>query len=356
VQLFAALAFIALMRWAARPGRGTAALAGAATAVAALYTYQPLKLFPLLIVLWLLWLRHADRRRFDDLLAGAIPFAAAFLIVGAPMLAVAVTNPVSFFGRATVVSAFNPGSAADSDLSTHILRTFAMFGFLGDQNGRHDVAALPLLQLPLVAVAALGVARMWRQRRDAAHSLVLISLPVFLLPPLIATEGYSPHFLRALGLAVPLALTIGFGAAELVELARGRWGPWAGRASISIVAVGLAAIAVWSGAVYFSRSVADRYEPYSYQVTAMGQYAADHPGSAVIIDGFSATDIQFVYYYDLPAIFEPGTRIPNPGAYTTILAGTRDALSRALGSDASARAQPVNWDPSGKPDVWAVSP
>jgi 4-amino-4-deoxy-L-arabinose transferase-like glycosyltransferase len=356
VPFFGALALIALLRWAGRPGRGTAALAGAATAVAALYTYQPLKLLPVLVVVWVLWLRRFDRPRYEELRAGALPFAAAFLIVGAPMLAVAVTNPTNYFGRATVVSVFNPDSAADSSPGMHVLRTLGMFGFIGDQNGRHDVAALPLLPLPLVAVAAFGVLRLWRMRRDAGHALILLSLPVFLLPPLLATEGYSPHFLRALGLAAPLGVTIGLGAAELVEWSRGRWGVWAGRVAISLVAVGLAAVAVWSGVAYTSRSLADRYDTFSFQVAAMGQYADDHPGSAVIIDEFSAIDIEFVYYHDQPAFFSPGTRIEQPGIYSTVSALNRNDLAAALGPAAAGRAEPVAWDPTGKPTVWAVSP
>jgi len=356
VPLFGALALIALLRWAGRPGRGTAAVAGAVTAVAALYTYQPLKLLPALVIVWLLWLRWADRPRYNDLRAGAVPFVAAFLIVAAPMIAVAVTDPISYFGRATVVSVFNPASAADSSPAVHVLRTLGMFGFLGDQNGRHDVAALPLVPLPLVAVAAFGLLRLWRMRRDAGHALILLSLPVFLLPPLLATEGYSPHFLRALGLAAPLGVTIGLGATELGEWARGRWGARAGRVAISIVAVGLAAIAVMSGVVYLSRSVADRYDPFSYQIAAMGEYANEHPGSAVIIDDFSATDIEFVYFHDQPTFFPPGSRIENPRIYSTVVAASRADLTRALGSDAAARAQPVAWDPDGRPAVWAVSP
>ena len=356
VPLFGALALIALLRWAGRPGRGTAALAGAATAVAALYTYQPLKLLPVLVVVWMLWLRRVDRPRYEELRAGALPFAAAFLIVAAPMIAVAVTNPVSYFGRATVVSVFNPDSVADSSPGMHVLRTLGMFGFIGDQNGRHDIGALPLLPLPLVAVAAFGCARLWRMRRDAGHALILLSLPVFLLPPLLATEGYSPHFLRVLGLAAPLAVTIGLGAAELVEWSRGRWGVWAGRVAISVVAVGLAAVAVWSGVAYMSRSLADRYDTFSFQVAAMGQYADDHPGSAVIIDEFSATDIAFVYYHDQPAFFSPGTRIEDPGIYSTVSALNQRDLAAALGPAAAGRARPVAWDPAGKPAVWAVSP
>jgi 4-amino-4-deoxy-L-arabinose transferase-like glycosyltransferase len=366
VPLFGAVALIALVHWAARPGRLSALLAGAVTSLAALYTYQPLKMLPLLVIVWIVWLRHADRARYNDLRAGLLPFAAAFLVVAAPMIAVAVTDPISYFGRAAAVSTFNPDVAADASLPIHILKTIAMFGFTGDGNGRHDVAFLPLLPLPLVALAALGVWRLWRNRRDPSHSLILLSLLIFMIPPLVATEGWSPHFLRVLGLAAPLGVTIGLGAAELVEQVRSRSsrpgsGPGSGLAvgpiaAIAAVAVVLAGVAVWSGWTYLSRPVADRYTAYSYEVSAASQYAADHPGSVVIIDCNSGTDIEFLQWANPPTIVSPGTQIDHPNAYSAIVAMTKEDLTNAVGAELGDRAQPVAWDPSGKPVVWAVAP
>jgi 4-amino-4-deoxy-L-arabinose transferase-like glycosyltransferase len=356
VPFFGAVALIALLHWAARPGRYSALIAGAVTSLAALYTYQPLKLLPILAVVWLIWLRHADRERYDRMRSGFIPFAVAFLVVGAPMIAVAVTNPVNYFGRATAVSAFNPAVDADSSIPVHILRTIGMFGFTGDGNGRHDIALLPLLPLPLVALAALGVWRLWRARRDAARSLILLSLPIFMLPPLIATEGYSPHFLRVLGLAAPLGVTIGLGAAELVEQLRRRWSRTTGGVAIAAVAVALAVIAAWSGFVYLNRSVADRYEPFRLDIAAAGRYAADRPRSAVIIDSYSAMEVEFLYWSNPPDIVDPTARIADPSAYRTIVALSRAALTNSLGIELGDRAVPVAWDPSGQPVVWAVTP
>jgi len=353
---------IALLNWVARPGRISALLAGVVTALATLYTYQPLKLLPLLVVVWLAWLFFTDRDRFKELRAGLIPFGAAFLLVGAPMLAVAITETSSYFGRAAEVSTFNPGVAADSSLPIHILRTIAMFGYTGDGNQRHDVASLPLLPLPLAVLMALGVWRLWKSRRDPAHALILLSLPIFMIPPIVATEGYSPHFLRALGLAAPLGVTIGLGAAELVEQVRRRWNrPVGGRASapiaaITAIALTLAAVAVWSGWVYLNRPIADRYVSFSYEANAAGEYAAGHPGSLVIIDNFAGTDVVFLNWNHQPAMIEPGTQIADPSAYTAIIALRQSDISNAVGAVLGNRAQPVAWDPSGKPAVWAVAP
>lgn len=356
VPLFGAVALVALLRWAGRPGRGSAALAGAATSLAALYTYQPLKLLPVLVVVWLVWLRRVDRPAYERLRAGAVPFVAAFLLVAAPMLAVAITNPTNYFGRAAATSAFNPDVNADNNPLVHVLRTVAMFGLTGDPNARHDVAGLPLLPLPLTVVAVAGLVRLWRMRRDPSHSLILWSLPIFLAAPLVATEGGSPHFLRALGLAAPLGVTIGLGAVEIIEQVRRRWSRGAEWLAIAAVAGTLTAVAVWSGWAYLTRPVADRYQAFSYPIVSLASYAADHPGSAVVLDGYSAMDVEFLDVSDPVMVYAPGSRIADPGSHTVYVALSRNDLGSTLGPGAAARAQPVAWDPAGEPTVWAATP
>jgi len=354
VPLFGALALIAILRWAARPGRGSAALAGAAASVAALYTYQPLKLVPLLVALWLLWLWHANRERFSELRGGIGAFAVSFVAVGAPMLAVAVTNPLNYFGRATAVSTFNPDVVADANFPIHIVRTIGMFGYFGDGNGRHDVASLPLLPLPLVVLAVLGVLRLWRSRREPAEALILLSLPVFMIPPLLATEGYSPHFLRVLGLAAPLAVTVALGTAEFVEIARRKLGGTGAAAAIGLAAASLCLVAVSSGLIYFNRSLADRYVTFTYDLVAAADEARIHPGSALIVYDYAAYDVDFLDYDRMPTIVKPGSTIEDPTKYTEVIALNKDDLSRALGPELGGTATPIAWDPSGQPTVWVV--
>ena len=356
VPLFGAVALIAILRWAARPGSVSGAIAGAVTSLAALYTYQPLKLLPVLVVVWLLWLRRSDRARYDELRAGFVPFVAAFMIVAAPMLAVAITEPSNYFGRAVAVSTFNPAVQADSSLPIHVLRTIGMFGFTGDPNPRQNVASLPLLPLPLAIVAGFGVVRLWRMRGDPSHSLILLALPVFLIAPLVATEGGSPHALRSLGLAAPLGVAIGLGVVDLAERVRGRWGRAAEGLAVAAVAVTLTATSVWSGLAYLTRPVADRYADFSYPLVALADVAAGRPGSAVVVGDYSATDVRFLDFDRPPSIVQPGTAISNPGAYSEILALSRDDLSAALGPALGGRAVAVAWDPSGDPVVWAVVP
>jgi 4-amino-4-deoxy-L-arabinose transferase-like glycosyltransferase len=357
VPLFGAVALWTLLRWADHPGRGWAIVAGAVTSLAALYTYQPLKLLPVLVIVWLWWLRRVDRPRYAGMRAGAIPFVAAFLTVAAPMIAVAVTNPTNYFGRVASTSPFNPDVNAASDPIVHVIRTVAMFGFTGDPNARHDVAGLPLLPLPLTLVAVAGLWRLWRNRTDAGHALFLLALPVFLLAPLVAVEGGSPHFLRSLGLAAPLGIVIGLGALELFDQARRRWGHAAGALAGCAVAVGLTAVAVWSGWAYLTRPVAERYASYSYAIVALTSLTAEQPGSAAILDSYSAMDVEFLdraMGLTRATIVQPGSQPPNaPSLYFAL---SLEDIGSTLEPGAVRRARPVVFDPAGDPVVWAATP
>jgi 4-amino-4-deoxy-L-arabinose transferase-like glycosyltransferase len=350
VPLFAALALASLLSWADRPRPATALAGGAVTALATLYTYQPLKLLPLLLVAWLFWLRRADPDAYRRLRPTFSAIAVSFALVAAPMLLVGLFDPAGYFGRLLGVVS---GGGQPVDLVDHWLRTLGMFVVTGDPNQRHDVAGLPLLGWPLFILAGIGVAGLWRRRRQPADALILASLPIFLLPPLLATEGGAPHFLRALGLAAPLAVAIGVGVQEVVARSRRRWGRGPERLTAGVAALGLAALAIASGHAYLSRPIADRYEAYRYDLVALA-IAADHR-SAVIIDDYSAGVVRFLDLSDLPTIVPPGERIATPGRFDVVLALLRSDLERALGPSVTASAQVVARDPTGRPSVWAVS-
>ena len=353
VPLFGALALLAVLVWLERPSRWTAVLAGVVGSIAALYTYQPLKLLPLVVVLWLWWLRRANRPEYERLRPQLGVAGLAFVIVALPMIAVAVTSPANYFGRAAEVTPFNLNVYADSNPLVHVMRTLGMFAVDGDPNARHDVAGLPLLGWPLGLLALVGLVRLWRRRTEPAHALVLVSLPVFLLPPLIAVEGFSPHFLRALGLAAPLGVTIGLGLVESLEQARRLAGRRVVLPAIVLAFTGFALLAAASGYAYLSRPVSQRYDAYSYDLAAVATLAKDGPADAVITDPYSATTIEFLAA-DPPTFVPPKTRIVDPGQFREVFAFRPSDLVDGLGLASSAAIRPVAWDPAGHPRAWAV--
>jgi len=353
VPVLGALAMAALLAWAERPTRLRAVTAGALSSLAALYTYQPLKLLPLLVILWLVWLRSVHRTRYLHLRGSLGWMVAAFAVVAAPMLVVAAKDPSAFFGRALGVTPLSTGQGG-ANLIDHWLRTLGMFAVTGDPNPRHDVDALPLLGWPVFLVVVVGVLRLWRDRRSPQASLVLLSIPVFLLPPLIATEGGAPHFLRSLGLAAPLAVTVGVGAVELVRAVRDRWGLLAQISAAAVIVAGLVALAAGSGNAYLSRPVADRYDAYRYDLVAMANAAG--PTDAVILDDYSATVVRFLDASHPPSVIAPDSPAPQPDRFDRLLALRSEDLQRVLGAGIEQRVTVVARRPDGRPSVYAASP
>jgi hypothetical protein len=274
-------------------------------------------------------------------------------VVAAPIAVAAVLDPVAYFGRGLSVSAANPDHPGLAALPLHTLRTLGMFGVLGDPNPRHDAGGMPLLPLPVLLLAIAGAVRCWRRRAHPGMRLVLVGVPVMLLPPLIATEGPAPHFLRALGLAPFCAALVGLGVAEAVDAGR-RLRSRAGSALAGGVAALLLLVPAVAGAsAYLERPVSERYTAYSYDLVAMARLAAAHPGSVVVLDGYRALVVRFLDAGMAVDVEAPGRALrPAPG--TTVLALRRRTLATAVGTAAAARAVVAERDPAGAPRVWST--
>jgi 4-amino-4-deoxy-L-arabinose transferase-like glycosyltransferase len=91
----------------------------------------------------------------------------------------------------------------------------------GDATAAHNLALRPVLDaglaLPFLA-GSLGLLLLPDRRRGAGW---IIGLSAFSLAPSIFSD-FAPHFLRAVGLVVPLALLIGVGSDILVKVLRPR--------------------------------------------------------------------------------------------------------------------------------------
>jgi hypothetical protein len=157
VPFFGAVALIALLHWAARPGRALGA-PGRARSPRWRRSTRTSRSSCCRCSSWsgCCGCAAPTARITTSCAPGFVPFAAAFLVVAAPMIAVAVTEPATTSGGRRRSSAFNPAVEADSNPPIHILRTIGMFGLAGDPNPRHDVAALPLCRCHSAWSRALG--------------------------------------------------------------------------------------------------------------------------------------------------------------------------------------------------------
>ena len=353
VPLAGALILAALIAWSDGPHARRATVAGMAIG-AGLWTYQPLKLAPLLVIVWLWQLRRHNRATFDAMIADVRWHLGGFLVIGGPMIAVALIEPANYFGRGAETSLFNVGNAHDSFV-VHIVRTLGQFAFFGDPNPRHDVSGMPLLGWPLVGLAVIGAVVSWRRRRDPPYRLVLLGLVVFLLPPLLATEGGSPHFLRNLGLAPYVGALIGIGTVAAVTWLGRHWRTVGRVGGLVVVAAALTVAAALSVHAYFSRPVRDRYAAYSFALVALAR-ASDHgPKVAVIVDDYSAFDIEFLDADHPPTRIAPNRPIA-VDRYSLVVASTRAQLTRAVGDTLARQASVTSVDPEGRPVVFEVVP
>ena len=359
---FGALALAAILRWGDRPSRLWAILAGLAVGIG-LWTYQPLKLTPVLVLVWLLWMHHSDRERYLRVRAHLGWAALAYVAVASPIIWTAITDFQNYFGRGAGVSVFNPEAASSDTYAVHVLKTLGMFIVTGDPNQRHDVDGLPLLGPLLFVLFALGVWRAWRHRADHGHALLLIGLLVYLIPPLVASEGGAPHFLRSLGLAPVIAVLVGLGCVEVVCIAR-RWswklGDAAARAAapvaISACVAALAGLGTASIRAYLERPVSQRYVAYSFADVQLADAAGGGPGTVVLVNDFDGFVVRFLDAHDPPAMVVPGRRLSNPSVYSLIVATNRADIASATDAATAARASVAARDPAGAPAVWEVAP
>jgi hypothetical protein len=226
---------------------------------------------------------------------------------------------------------------------------------------------LPLLGPLLFIPFALGIWRCWQRRAEHGHALVLLGLVVFLLPPLLATEGFAPHFLRSLGLAPYVAVCVGLGCVEAVGIAR-RFAPrfsvgvpTIGRLGWAVCALAVTGVGVASAVTYVGRPIEDRYAPFTFADVALADAAVNNAtdggaSTLLILDAYDAMDVQFLDAGRVPTIVEPMRTVGNPAVYSLIVAPSLADIAAAVGAPAAAQAHAVATDPSGTPVVFEVVP
>ncbi|MDW8316823.1 MAG: glycosyltransferase family 39 protein [Anaerolineae bacterium] len=225
LPLMAALAFTLAWRSLRRGGRERALAAGVVLGLC-FYTYiagrfvYPLALAGLALLAASAEGRSVLRRRRRELaiMAGA---AATVML---PLLAYFALHPEDFTRRAGMVAftaAGDGGLSATARLVESLLGNLGMFGFVGDQEPRHNLPGRSLLTPWLAALFWLGMALALATGWRRPQRLFMAAWFSLLLLPAILAADPPRHALRSIG-ALPIVYALI--ALALVELAA-----WLGR-------------------------------------------------------------------------------------------------------------------------------
>ncbi len=182
------------------------------------YTYAAARLFPLLFILFGLYLLLFDRAGLSARLLGFAVMALAAFLTTLPLLIFFYQYPYYFSFRLAYVANRGAGTVPDAPALTWLLnvgRVVGGFFWQGETHLRHNLPGRPYLDFIQRVLFAGGlVIAAWRWRSPEA-TFLLLWLGVMLLPSILS--GDAPHFGRLIGAAPPAAI--------LIALARRAWSP-----------------------------------------------------------------------------------------------------------------------------------
>jgi 4-amino-4-deoxy-L-arabinose transferase-like glycosyltransferase len=305
---------IYLLQHGLRSGRLRDWIAGGLAAGLTLYTYIPARVFPVVLVAWLLWVAfsqpdvwRASRRRAGLALLVALAVFAPFgrYMIQQPD---AVNQRInSMTNVLDQVRGGDPGALVDA--VGNVLR---MFTFSGDPGWKYHLAGRPVFD-PLTGLffylgLVFALSRAFRRhgaRARSDYALLLLWMGAMIAPNLMLRSP-DTSFLRAAGAVVPVYLVTGVGLDAAYGWLERTWPalrrPWLPL----LVSAGLLATAAvaWQG--YFVTWQSDPVVRLWYRgdLALVGRYLEAHPppeGTRVYIGYGYVVDLAprtFTYYSD----------------------------------------------------------
>ncbi|MBC7228000.1 MAG: glycosyltransferase family 39 protein [Thermoflexales bacterium] len=160
------------------------------------------------------------------------------IILFLPMLTYGMLHPQDIFQRPDMVR------ISSLDEFWNNLRLWGQAWFReGDPDARYNPIRRPVVDTALIPYFLSGLVFLWRGVRRRWYMLLIIGLAVASLLPSLLTQP-APHFLRAVGLVIPVALIVGLGAWGW-EMVAYRLRLWKGALLLLLVPYIIAGVATW---------------------------------------------------------------------------------------------------------------
>ena len=247
---FAALAAYWLLRGLRSGSRLSLASGGMALGLGLCF-YAPFRLFPFVIILFLLGKLILERGFLRNGWLHVAVYVVASVIAFAPVGQYAVAHSDEFFGRTAQTSVFAGKTREEGivALKSNITRHLLMFNYQGDRNGRHNLPGEPMLDPIVGALLPLGVAFALARLNRPRQLLLIAWVAIMLSAGILSLDFEAPQSLRAIGVIPAVFLLIAqvvpVIGKKLIEPLRALPGRW-----MRPAAVGVLSAAVAGGLVY----------------------------------------------------------------------------------------------------------
>ncbi len=170
---------------------------------ATLYTYLASRVYPLVVLLWFVYLVLFHKNELRRRLPNWILIALLAALTLAPLGVFFVQNPLALTGRSGQVLTIN-------QLGLNLARSAGMFFFAGDTDPRDNLPGRAALDPFLALLFLIGLAVSIKSAKKPTYAFLLIWLIVMTLPS--ALSEFAPNFRRAIGALPAVALVCAVGA------------------------------------------------------------------------------------------------------------------------------------------------
>ena len=238
--------------------------------------YAPFRLFPIVIIIFLLHYALTHGRAFwQEHGVNLALLGVAGLIAFSPVVQYAADHPEAFWSRTEKVSLFRtvPRDELPSALWKNTQAHLLMFNYKGDPNGRHNLPGEPMLDYATSALAVLGLAFALRRIANPRYSLLVAWFAIMLCGGIFSLVFEAPQSLRAIG-ALPAVYVLACLPAALVRRETLRVFPRMGAKTFWVLAVPVLVWAGWSNYYTYFHLQATNYSSwlaYSTVETVMAE-------------------------------------------------------------------------------------
>ena len=265
VPLFGALTFYLLLR-ALRTQRVLDFIWVGITMGIGISTYLSYRVFPVLVVVYLLYRFVANRSFLRSYWRGLVIMVFAAIIAFIPLGVYFQKHPGDFMSRAQAASVQQDiqREKSNAPLYANIRKAFGMFNYQGDPRPRHNLPNSPMLD-PITGIFfVLGCGYCLLKWKNTDNTLLTSWLVIGVLPGVLSLADSNPHSARTIGNIPAVCLIAAIAVERCWAVARTRWGKRGEVRFLAVAAVLAALVVVANAYVYFGVQAKDRNVYYDF--------------------------------------------------------------------------------------------